>query len=221
MYLVGAEEFAPDTENPDPAKTGNARPETVRSAYDALGVDCGVLSPQAASWFGALPRNFLVMQDKPLVRRLTVGGISVAVVFFPPLSVGGTSETETPTRRLLSAVLSAGDDVADADVRIAISPWGFEGEFAVRGALAQRFNVLLGAGPGAALSGEIDPLAPGMVWSRADRDGRSLMVLDIQSLPETGMPWTPLSLQAREVRLTGEIASDPRMAALLGSSSER
>ena len=41
LTLVGADEFSPDTELPDPAKTGDASPEAVRAVYDALHVDCG------------------------------------------------------------------------------------------------------------------------------------------------------------------------------------
>ena len=44
LTLVGADEFSPDTELPDPAKTGDASPEAVRAVYDALHVDCGMLS---------------------------------------------------------------------------------------------------------------------------------------------------------------------------------
>lgn len=53
LTLVGADEFSPDTELPDPAKTGDASPETVRAVYDALHVDCGMLSAASAAWFGA------------------------------------------------------------------------------------------------------------------------------------------------------------------------
>ena len=33
LTLVGADEFSPDTELPDPAKTGDASPEAVRAVY--------------------------------------------------------------------------------------------------------------------------------------------------------------------------------------------
>ena len=90
LTLVGADEFSPDTELPEPAKTGDASPEAVRAVYDALHVDCGMLSAGAAAWFGASrPRNFFEVGDTPVTKRFHVGGVPVAVILFPPLSAGG------------------------------------------------------------------------------------------------------------------------------------
>lgn len=223
LSVVGADEFAPDTELPDPAKTGDASPQAVRAVYDALGTDCGLLSPAAAAWFGdARPAGFVEAAQKPVTRRLSIGGHSVAVIFFPPLSVGGTAESETPTPKLLAAVLAAADAASDADLRIGVSPWGFEGEFAVRQALEQRFHVLLGGGPGAPFAAEVNVGTPGLLWSRADRDGRSLMVIDLLELPRPGAPFAwedGLTMQAKEIRLTSAVPSDPRMEAILRGAS--
>ena len=164
LTLVGADEFSPDTELPDPAKTGDASPEAVRAVYDALHVDCGMLSAGAAAWFGSSrPRNFFEVGDTPVTKRFHVGGVPVAVILFPPLSAGGTPETEAPTPKLLASVLAAADAASDAAIRIGISPWGFEGEFAVREALEQRYHLLLGGGPGAAFAGEVNAQAPGLI----------------------------------------------------------
>ena len=212
LTLVGADEFSPDTELPDPAKTGDASPEAVRAVYDALHVDCGMLSAGAAAWFGSSrPRNFFEVGDTPVTKRFHVGGVPVAVILFPPLSAGGTPETEAPTPKLLASVLAAADAASDAAIRIGISPWGFEGEFAVREALEQRYHLLLGGGPGVAFAGEV-------------KDGRSVMAIDIMALPEPGVPFAwewGLSMQAQEVRLTSAIPSDPRMEALAAGKAVR
>ncbi|WP_308770661.1 hypothetical protein [uncultured Bilophila sp.] len=225
LTLVGADEFSPDTELPDPAKTGDASPKTVRAVYDALHVDCGMLSAASAAWFGAArPRNFVEVGGRPITKRFHVGGVPVAVILFPPLSAGGTAETETPTPKLLASVLAAADAASDAAIRIGISPWGFEGEFAVREALEQRYHLLLGGGPGAAFAGEVNAQVPGLIWSRADKDGRSVMIIDIMALPEPDMSFAwewGLSMQAQEVRLTSAIPSDPHMEALLPKASSR
>ena len=209
LTLVGADEFSPDTELPDPAKTGDASPEAVRAVYDALHVDCGMLSAGAAAWFGASrPRNFFEVGDTPVTK----------------LSAGGTPETEAPTPKLLASVLAAADAASDAAIRIGISPWGFEGEFAVREALEQRYHLLLGGGPGAAFAGEVNAQAPGLIWSRADKDGRSVMAIDIMALPEPGVPFAwewGLSMQAQEVRLTSAVPSDPHMEALAAGKAAR
>ena len=197
----------------------------MRAVYDALHVDCGMLSAGAAAWFGASrPRNFFEVGDTPVTKRFHVGGVPVAVILFPPLSAGGTPETEAPTPKLLASVLAAADAASDAAIRIGISPWGFEGEFAVREALEQRYHLLLGGGPGAAFAGEVNAQAPGLIWSRADKDGRSVMAIDIMALPEPGVPFAwewGLSMQAQEVRLTSAVPSNPHMEALVAGKAAR
>ena len=116
------------------------------------------------------------------------------------------------------------DAASDAAIRIGISPWGFEGEFAVREALEQRYHLLLGGGPGAAFAGEVNAQAPGLIWSRADKDGRSVMAIDIMALPEPGVPFAwewGLSMQAQEVRLTSAVPSNPHMEALVAGKAAR
>ena len=166
LTLVGADEFSPDTELPDPAKTGDASPEAVRAVYDALHVDCGMLSAGAAAWFGASrPRNFFEVGDTPVTKRFHVGGVPVAVILFPPLSAGGTP-----------------------------------------------------------FAGEVNAQAPGLIWSRADKDGRSVMAIDIMALPEPGVPFAwewGLSMQAQEVRLTSAVPSNPHMEALVAGKAAR
>ena len=118
----------------------------------------------------------------------------------------------------------AGNGGSDAAIRIGISPWGFEGEFAVREALEQRYHLLLGGGPGAAFAGEVNAQAPGLIWSRADKDGRSVMAIDIMALPEPGVPFAwewGLSMQAQEVRLTSAVPSNPHMEALVAGKAAR
>ena len=122
------------------------------------------------------------------------------------------------------AKLFAADAASDTAIRIGISPWGFEGEFAVREALEQRYHLLLGGGPGAAFAGEVNAQAPGLIWSRADKDGRSVMAIDIMALPEPGVPFAwewGLSMQAQEVRLTSAVPSDPHMEALAAGKAAR
>ena len=152
LYIAGAEEFVTDASIPDPAKTGQASPQAVRAIWELLHPDAGYLSQAALRWFGGTPpAGFVPVADRAVTRRLKVGGIAVAIVFFPPLSTFGTEETETPTRALLSQVLAEANASADADIRIGVSPWGFQAEYDVREALSQSFHILLGAGSGAPL----------------------------------------------------------------------
>ena len=92
---------------------------------------------------------------------------------------------------------------------------------------ARRWNSIIifcGGGPGAAFAGEVNAQAPGLIWSRADKDGRSVMAIDIMALPEPGVPFAwewGLSMQAQEVRLTSAVPSDPHMEALVAGKAAR
>ena len=81
-----------------------------------------------------------------------------------------------------------------------------------------------GGGLGAACVGEVFAEAPGGFWSRAEKDGRSVMAIDIMALPEPGVPFAwewGLSMQAQEVRLTSAVPSDPLMEALGAGKAAR
>ncbi|MFR7888991.1 MAG: hypothetical protein ACLU4B_11160, partial [Bilophila wadsworthia] len=70
----------------------------------------------------------------------------------------------------------------------------------------------------------VNAQAPGLIWSRADKDGRSVMAIDIMALPEPGVPFAwewGLSMQAQEVRLTSAVPSDPHMEALAAGKAAR
>lgn len=198
----------------------------MRQAYDALGVDAGYLSSAAATWFGnALPRRFLRVDDSPVVQRLHVGGVSVALVLFPPESAFATTKTTDTSpdafNRLLNAVLTTARSVGDADIRIGISPWGFQRERQSLPSLAQAFDVLIGGGPGAPLIAEVLPAAPSLLWSRPELDGKSVILLDLMTIPAPGTPrdWTPgLFSQCREITLTSRVPTDSQMEQLLSGA---
>lgn len=215
--LVGAEEFFPDvpgTESPTREKTSPAR---ISQAYTALDVTFGYLSLAASQWFGkSIPLHFALVADQPVTRRFLCGSVSVAVILFPSFPSGSSEAGQNPA----AAVLKAAKTVSDADLVIGVSPWGFRTEYAAYAALAERFHVLLGAGEGAPFAAEVLPQCPSLLWSRADHDGRSLMVLDIMALPHAGekTAWVPgLSFMAREVVLTAAVPEQPDMQRLLGN----
>lgn len=202
----------------------------MRLAYDALGVDVGYLSSAAATWFGTtLPRRFLRVDDSPVVRRLQIGGVSVALVLFPPepaTEQNAPKDTETSSsdtfNHLLKTVLTTARSVEDADIRIGISPWGFQRERQSLPSLAQAFDVLIGGGAGAPLVAEVLPSVPSLLWSRPESDGKSVMVLDLMEIPAPGSirDWTPgLFSQCRELTLTSRVPADPQMEQLLSGGS--
>lgn len=232
LTLVGAAEFLPDRAFPAPKKTGQAGPDQIRQAYNRQKVDAGVLSQAAAAWFGpAVPQGFFPVSDLAVSRRFPVTLASgedadICVVFFPPLKTLRSDGSATPHPALLARVMDAGRaalSAATADGKkallVGISPWGFGAELAALPELSTLFHVLLGAGDGAPFPAEAPDAGPSLLWSRADLDGKSLLVLDILSLPEataSGPAWDPaLSARAHAITLSESIPADPAVEALL------
>ncbi|MFQ8737140.1 MAG: hypothetical protein ACLSAH_15005 [Bilophila wadsworthia] len=141
-----------------------------------------------------------------------------------PAAVGGRhagnggAHAEAP-----ASVLAAADAASDAAIRIGISPWGFEES----SPSARRWNsviIFARRRPRRGVRGEVNAQAPGLIWSRADKDGRSVMAIDIMALPEPGVPFAwewGLSMQAQEVRLTSAVPSNPHMEALVAGKAAR
>lgn len=220
LTVIGAGEFAMDAAWPDPTKTGPGMATLVRSAYDLLHVDAGGVFAPTARWFrkegGRLPSGFTEVGVEPVVRRFERGGIWAAVIFFPPLGLEQTDRITTSPQ--LANVLAAGRQARDADLVIGVSPWGREAEQAALPQLGQVYHILLGGGPGAPSPCAVPDNAPGLLWSRADRRGRAIIVLDLLELPgrNPAHAWIQeVNIHAREALLDQTVPEDPEMAAVL------
>ena len=118
----------------------------------------------------------------------------------------------------LAAVLEAGLKAAAADLIIGVSPWGIETEKKALPALGQAYHVLLGGGPGAPFPGSAPDNVPGTLWSRPDRRGRSITVLDVLELPGRNPVhvWTNnVNVETREAVLDASVPEDPAVAGIL------
>lgn len=232
----------PDRYLPAPGKTGALPPETIRAAYNRLGVDAGYLSSVAARWFGkngGPPAGFARVDAAPVARCLPVPladgrRLAVVIVFFPPLSEEtATAAGNVPPDELLDGILAvaraagrnAGDERGERrrengppplELVVGISPWGFQAERFALPRLAGTFHLLLGAGAGAPLTAEVFDDAPSVLWSRADVDGRGVIVLDLIQPPARGQNWNPLTaVWAREIEIAPPLPVDPEMERLL------
>ncbi len=219
LYIVGADEFSVDAGGSGTESTSNAAPEFVQRLYDALRPDAGYLSSSASAWFGDFaPKGFSLVGERPVTRRIEIGGLSIALIFFPDFRQG---EREVDKGLLLSSVLAAAHEAVDVDLRIGVSPWEFQGEYAAREGLAQAFHIVLGAGEGVHFPLDASVMGPAL-WVRAADDGRSVISLDLESCPPRGTSpvWIPgITVQAREIRLGDDIPGDRDMEKLLESRS--
>lgn len=169
--------------------------------------------------------------------------LDVVIVFFPPLPEDHGDAWTAPPDKLLDEILAVaraagGRNADDADgehrradnaarpgsaptiaapeLIIGVSPWGFQAERFALPRLAGTFHLLLGAGAGAPLPAEVFDDAPSLLWSRADVDGRGVIVLDLLQLPARGQTWDPLTAAwAREIDIAPPLPADPDMERLL------
>lgn len=170
----------------------------------------GYASPAAAHWFAdTLPAGF-VRVDTVATRTLTVGGLSVTVILFPQV-------TDTVPDALLDSIVQTARR-ANTDLVIGVSPWGFQPEARALPQLAGAVDILLGAGEGAPFTVEQASFAPGVLWSRADRDGRCVVELQFMTLPDrnTLQPLLrDVDYTAKEYPLGMTVPTDPVVEALL------
>lgn len=171
--------------------------------------------------------------------------LAVVIVFFPPLPNRETEDDRPvwpgPPDDMLDSVLAAArsarerrDDTAgkrsaplradmapapkDAapELVVGISPWGFQAERIALPRLAEAFHMILGAGEGAPLTAEAPEDAPSVLWSRADADGRGVIVLDVLAPPRRGQSWDPTTAAwAREIEIAPPLPANPEMERLL------
>ena len=221
---MGSHEFSPDNFNaPLPASTPPVSTDQVRRVYDALGIDAGYLSPEAAALFRmarSLPINFHVVGQAPVTQRVQVNGQSVGLVFFPAIPLGADNKPEPDAfRAALAAVLEAGRALRDTRLLVGISPWGATTEETAMPHLTQLYHVLLGGGPGQPVTGVALPQAPGTLWVRPEGKGTGVHVIDIHTLPAKNDPnhhWVEgVSVTPRVQRLDQPAQEDPDVAALL------
>ena len=105
---------------------------------------------------------------------------------------------------------------ADRELVVGISPWGFQAERLALPRLAEMFHMILGAGEGAPLTAEAPEDAPSVLWSRADVDGRGVIVLDVLAPPGPGQTWDRTAATwAREIEIAPPLPVDPEMERLL------
>ncbi len=212
LYIVGAREFSKERNEVGTGEDG-VSPELVQRLYDTLHPDAGYLSSAEAVWFKEfIPKAFSQVGEQPVTQRIEIGGLSVALIFFPDIN-----ETEQDRTRVLSSILAAAYAADNADLRIGVSPWGFQQEYAARGSLAQAFHIVLGAGEGAHFPLDTVSMEPA-VWVRAAEDGRSVIALDLESCPSRGISpvWVQdLNIRGREIRLEDAIHEDSKIRQIL------
>lgn len=212
LIIAGSGEFYADREEGDPAMEESLT-RIWHAAFEHMPYNAVYVSLEAAACFARAalppPSNGVVVAQAPVVRFFRAGRLVVGCVFFPQ----GLAENNAPTADQIHAVRQAGAEAAaKTDLVVGVSPWGMRAENACTSLLAGYFHILLGGGPGVAVSGQAtgDHASPGPLWVRSDRLGRAVTVLDVFAIPDKAAPqWLDgLHFSSRFALLDASIPQD-------------
>ena len=229
LVLTGPDEFAPDAGEDAAGRLA----AMTRKAYGLLRVDDGYLSAAAAAWFrdhaGGTPKGFREVGGEPATRLHRVAGgngaeRTVAVVFLPSQA----KPWEDPTPAMAAQAVQAGLAARrQADLVIGVAGWGGTGEQRYLAELGQAFHILLGGGIGTGFDGVVDGMAPSLLWSRPDMQGRSVNVIDVLAWPEQDhggalrtqpRHWiVGMDISVRQVPPKDAVEPDPVVEAVVGT----
>lgn len=198
----------------------------IANAYSLLQFNDGYASQMATEWFSAnnttLPHAFRTVAQHSKTAYHTIGGRTVAVVFFSGSLHASSGEDDSTQKQVRDAIQAGIEAKAMSDFVIGVSPWGSFTERAMLPQCEGVFDVLLGGGTGMAFSSSIDATAPSVLWVRPDRDGRCVNVIDILQWPDHMMPHTwieGISTITRLVPLSDSEPDDPAMQAIIGTGA--
>ncbi len=222
LILAGPGEFYADRALPDAPDT-RALAAVQAKAFAAMPYAAVYVSPPAAAWLhknnAPPPASAVLMRDVPVSRTFTCGNVSVGVVFFPPAAGQG----DAPTPEQTDAVLAAARTMAQKHALIiGVSSWGMLAENMLMRRFAGVFHIILGAGTGMGLPGQVmlPGQALGPIWARAENKGRSIVVLEILTPPgrDPQFQWVEgINFNIREVPLAGSVIEDPSIKSLMKS----
>ena len=239
LVLVGADEFLSDGLSPTGAimmLSGKEVPASEKlatpiyparekaapslAAYNYLKVDAGRISAFTAGWLkksaGSIPAGFSVVDDSPVSVTLATSAGPVGVVFFPT----GKGLGRAPTDDQFAETIKTGYKLKqNCALVIGISPWGMQAEQKFLPKAQGIFDSLLGSGEGPAFGQSSNAKAPGVLWSRADVNGRAVNLIEIFELPQQGQAgdWLEgVTFKASLTYLEGKQAPDHGMIKIVG-----
>ncbi|SKA78411.1 hypothetical protein SAMN02745704_01130 [Paucidesulfovibrio gracilis DSM 16080] len=197
--------------------------KNLQESYALLGYDLGLLTGFELKEFGdngLEPPTAWRHPGSVSVVPLTANGVNVAVLLLPELPSG----TQTPPERLvrqIETVLSK--EREQADIIVALSPWGLWVERAYLESGADTPDLLLGSGPGVEVPGVI--VAQGKTfWLRPYAKGKTVARIDILQLPsgEEDFTWTENgNIRFETPALTDSYIEDTNiLSVLMGAGAE-
>lgn len=218
MLIAGANEFLP----PGAPPASEAKARDLAKIFSGMGYDLGLLTPDEAGMFEALhtgPGPAFKSPRAPEAVTLPLSrNQTAAVVLFPPPPPG----KEQPSLALIEAVDRTVSEMSPKpQIVVGLSPWGYFNEKDYLKQARNPVDILLGSGPGLALSGKI--AADGRtVWVRPYSRGKTLMQIEVLQWPERkhGFQWPDKSVRVLSDPLDDKVRPDPETAAILATTPQ-
>ncbi|SHN61359.1 hypothetical protein SAMN02745728_01215 [Desulfovibrio litoralis DSM 11393] len=197
--------------------------------YNALQPDLAYTSKETEEWLrtAALKLNsgYFTFTDNSLVfKKLKIADANLNIGFvLAPEALGAKN---TLTANQIDAIKKMAEEKRkDVDLLVLISPWGFATEnLAISTWLKELnlFDLLLGAGEGSALSLSLSSKNLSLAWSRSDKKGAGINVIDFFELPpkDSRSDWAWVAddnIKGDIIPLSDAIHDDPEIAKLIES----
>jgi hypothetical protein len=195
--------------------------QTLVQAFGTMQYDLGILSDEESrllerhelelkGWSSPGSTGRVVFFASPLGR--------VAVISLPPLA----SPFVLPNQQMIELVNDLTKSVRpQADLIVAISPWGPQGERFLLEKTAPDIDILLGAGPGPGVAGQLANRGR-TVWARPYDRGQTVTRIIVRQMlgAAGGRTWVQGgNIEFRSVPLFKEIPEDQGMNALFSGLS--
>jgi hypothetical protein len=218
LLIAGAHELLPPGAAPGSAEKAQA----MARVFALMGYDLGLLAPQEAAMLdqaGANPGDAFASPDGVEMTTLALDdGRTAGVVLFPPPPPGENASSS----EMIQAVDRAVQELAqNSDLTLGVSQWGYFNERTYLKQAQSPVDILLGSGPGLALSGKI--AAQGRcLWVRPYSRGKSMMKIEVFRWPKRGgFQWTKESVRATSVPLDATVRQDPEAASILADTPQQ
>ncbi len=217
LFIAGADEFIP--RHPDRPKPSIVFADDLLTAYEMLDYNRVYISEQENNWFSEYahkpePASFKTVGQHVVTDTFMIGGNAIGVVQFPYLPFG----QDDPTFDMIQEVVSAAKALKPSvKLVVGISNWGRRCELNFLTNTDPVLDILLGAGPGRGMKGELAGKQKHTFWTRSERNGKYMNVINVLAWPTEASEknWTiGQNITDSVDPLTFQIASHPDYSGL-------
>lgn len=191
LFVAGTDEFIP--RHPDRPKPSIVFADDLLTAYEMLNYNRVYISKKENNWFSEyahkpMPASFKTVGNDAETDTFTINGKDIGVVQFPYLPFGQDNPTPEMIRSIKNAAKALKPSVK---LVVGISNWGRRNELNFLTNTDPVLDILLGAGPGRGMKGELAGKGKHTFWTRSERNGKYMNVINILAWPSdtSGKQW--------------------------------